>query len=243
MRNNPDPRIFSKDFISFNSKKELRKPIITLRCKFCLNSDHLSKDCSAELQTDEICHICLAKNHEKRNCPLKQCKRCNRIGHLTSDCPATKQIQKCSQCRHIGHLSEDCLLNPLPISSFILESAICSFCKKKGHFICPVKFIYVDDYFEEEVKVSGTDDSEKTDLGWGKVDNNIDPFRDNINLNKINLKSCPKCAGSHLMKECGKLNKYHRDDEIRSKNAKSFFYIGPSTLSKDKNFMGDSFSD
>jgi hypothetical protein len=207
---------------------------MVIKCKFCEKTDHLSKDCPKDLSENDLCIKCLSTKHESSNCPFIKCLRCNRIGHVNSECPVNhNEAAKCTRCKHIGHLAEDCLINPMAISSDMIKSVYCFFCKEVGHFLCRVDNCYMI----EDGNYYDSDNSNKTELAYDKKIK-----KESKNKTENYKVSCPNCAGSHFLSDCK--NNYNNNlfDNLRSQNAKSFFLIGPSKLAQNKNFLNDSFS-
>jgi hypothetical protein len=240
----PDPRIFDREIILFyRSVGSVTK--VTIKCKFCENTDHLSKNCpNFKDFCDDLCIICLGPNHKISECPLRKCLKCNQIGHSAKTCDPDNTSIKCTKCQHVGHSADDCLIYPSDITNEIIEENICVFCNKKGHFVCPIK----KDFFRigecnEEIYVS-SEDSDDTE--------SASPYDENSNLEgnsvinedfskPLSLKIfCPQCAEEHDLKDCdnGSSDRNRRDD-LRKKFSKMYFSTSPSKLAQDNNFIGD----
>jgi hypothetical protein len=250
LKQKPDPQLFTLDLISL-THKPLNDKNKSLLNKYFKSSDPLIKDCSEKCKfkdENNICCKCSEINNFMKEGSSISCIRCNGF-HQTHLCPAPQKSAKCIRCRHIGHYAEDCLRNPVPIRSDILKRNKCFFCGELGHFICPMKieFIFMDDYNEELVEIEESNKSEMTEevessthkfsiselsLHYAQTDKNF-----NVQI------SCPKCAGCHQLKECGKAVSPHKNDKSRKVLTNSLFVVGASKLSQDKNFMDDSFSD
>jgi hypothetical protein len=127
---------------------------ITIKCYNCNEVGHTSRNCPNDLII--TCTRCNGKGHDEYECPNIKCFKCNRIGHKSFECKVSiKDIIKCDKCKNIGHEYADCLINP-EIRKKDLKNAVCYFCGKTGHFICPINKEHkvIEDYHSDHVVMS-----------------------------------------------------------------------------------------
>ena len=73
------------------------------------------------------CTQCSSNDHEFKDCPQVQCRRCKNFGHIYLECPLGKV---CSNCNQTGHIFKWC------------SQIKCRRCQKKGHIAveCNLEF-------------------------------------------------------------------------------------------------------
>ena len=147
-----------------NNANNVNNPEPLTKCKKCGKINHSKCNCA-----NNICHICLSKEHTKKDCPIfHRCNRCFNVGHLSQDCPAINE-PKCEYCKIACHKKEDCLKHPKKITLNDIQNAKakCEFCGSEEHLICPYSqkenYIILYDYdYDKDIKVEN--DMNKNDF-------------------------------------------------------------------------------
>lgn len=72
-----------------------------------------------------------------------KCYRCNRMGHLQTECRMRSEQIFCSNCKRYGHPTKDCRQR-VNVATIENGEGICKFCQRIGHLIdgCPYKKDY-----------------------------------------------------------------------------------------------------
>ena len=203
---------------------------ISSKCSICGTIGHKRQKCP--LFQIKFCYRCCQRGHEdndEKHCYKKhKCFRCNKYGHITSNCTIDENnLIICEECGCIGHKTDECLKNPREISLLYLKynKFSCSKCGSYEHVLCTIVDRELPFIKNEEEKEFSTDREYLLSLMKLEEDEgqiyHESVIKKNTDINNEDFKEvifCGFCGGMHRNDECKYKDHFNYKFDEKRKN-------------------------